>query len=214
MYRKRRRTRFHSRSRFSRAIKHGQFQFLKHKLQGADLVLTAGTTGQSIVNFNLTLVPNFADYTAIYEQYRIVGIKFELLPRENVNTATSTQALDHADIVTVIDSTEVSLPGATPPTYSSLINYGNVKRTMSNRRHVRYFRPAVLVPSYISGTIGGTTTPMTFGVMPRYRQWIDTGEPNVPHLGLIVGYNATTTQVAINMSTWVTYYVQFKERKV
>lgn len=198
----------------SRGIKHGQFQFLKHRLQGADFVMTSGSTGSAIVNFNLTLVPNQADYTAIYEQYRIVGIKFELIPRLNVNTDTTTTSIALNDVVSVIDNSEAALPAATPPSFSSLINYGNMKRTMSNQRHVRYFRPSVLVPSYISGTIGGTTTPMTFGVMPKFKQWIDTSEPNIPLLGLFLGYNASDSQANVNMSTWITYYIQFKDRKV
>lgn len=203
---KRRRT---GRRRRSTVSKRGDFYQMKHMVQYSDITAAANSTSVGFVGFNASEIPNWADFSAIWEQYRITGIKVRFIPRTTVSAlsydGTTAETERVTEICSVLDFTEDFLPTATPPTYAQQINYGNVKITHGNREHHRFLKPSVLVPSYITAT--------TTANCPRRKVWIDTEEDTVPHLGMAYGINSTSG-FSTTLGVYVTYWVQFKGRRL
>lgn len=164
--------------------------FYSTYVQGSTLSTNAyGLIGQ------LTQVPGYTEFTALYDQYRIMAMKIRLSPRANSAEAGTNQGL--IKMWTAIDYDD-----NTPITaISDMLQRPNVKQTKSSQEHVRYFKPRINVPTPgIVNTIPGQSST---------RGWLDCDNPSIPHYGLKV----LVDQLPSGAQSWdvsVTYYLAFK----
>lgn len=164
--------------------------FYSSYVQGSTLSTNAyGLIGQ------LTQVPGYTDFTALFDQYRIMAMKIRLSPRANSAEVGTNQGLIKMwSAVDYDDNTPIT-------NISDMLQRPYVKQTKSSQEHVRYFKPRVNVP-----------TPGIVNVIPGQsstRQWLDCDNPSIPHYGLKV----LVDQLPSGAQSWdvsVTYYLAFK----
>lgn len=168
----------------------------------------APTALNAAYSFKLSDIPNNNEFTALYDQYCIKGIKISAVCTfsEAVNAASggnnTTAVQGFQRLLSVIDYDDATaLTGE-----SAALQYQNVKITNPLKQHARYFKPA------ISMEINEGLTSAALGM--KKNQWIDCSYPNVPHYGIKYFQNAPFVSGAGSANcTWTlyaTYYVQFK----
>lgn len=120
------------------------------------------------LSFNLSSVPNYTEFTALFDQYRIDAVKVTFMPRANSAELGTNQGI--TKLFTVVDYDDA----ATPTAINELMQYENLKTTRSTDDHNRTLRPMLARAVYQAGlTAYGTG-----------RGWVDCANPSVPHYGL------------------------------
>lgn len=172
-----------------------------YSVDGATKILYSGS-------ISLDQLPNYTEFTNLFDQYRINLLKFNIVPTVNSNTEFSgtNPHLVLPEIWSVID-----YDGTYPSTFSAMSERQNCKKTRGSTVHKRIYKPTVLDEVYITAS--------TYGFSPKRKQWISTVNPNVPHFGSIAiigfpggnlpsGYGSNTP---VNIT--VTMYLQFRNVK-
>lgn len=168
----------------------------------------APTALNAAYSFKLSDLPNNTEFTSLYDQYCIKGIKISAVCTfsEAVNAASggnnTTAVQGFQRLLSVIDYDDATALGGE----SVALQYQNCKITGPLKQHSRYFKPAV------NQEINEGLTSAAIGV--KKNQWIDCNFPNVPHFGVKFFQNAPFVSGAGSANcTWTlygTYYVQFK----
>lgn len=132
----------------------------------------------------LDSLPNFTDFTNLYDQYCIKAIKVSLFPKfsqvEGVSVQDAGAGLSGLGAVNLMGqvASVVDIDGNGPTTMNELMQYQNVKMTRGNKIHSRYFKPAV------AASIFKSTTALTSAYGPKKSVWLDCSNPDVTHYGL------------------------------
>lgn len=156
------------------------------------LFAPAGTDTFGVIQFNLSQLPNHTEFTQLYDQYKIKGVKVKLVPKYNSVDITSPGS---TQLLTVIDYDDANAP----TTINDLLQYQNMKMTTSNRIHGRYLVPRSNTEVSNSG-LGVASAPK--------RQWLDCGYPTVQHHGIKYGVVAPANDTKFDL--YITYYLAFK----
>lgn len=165
----------------------------KRKLQKTTIVSNANGAFQ----FQLNDMPNYTEFSTLFDCYKIVGIKLHFLPyiQENIDLTKV-----FGQVATCIDYTDAS----TPATFNEVLEYQNAKLHIpTNRGFTLYFRPRAAVAIY-----DGLTTAYA---QSDPKTWINTSNPDVPYYGVKYAWNGVTTNMSI--AVYATYYVKFKQVK-
>lgn len=159
--------------------------FKNHKFVKNWLAIDLNGTDQGFnYNFTLSDLVNTAEYTALYDRYRINYVVMKLIPRYNTNLILSD--VDSATVqpatTNYFDNRNYGLPeimtaidydsAVTPASINDIMEYRTYKRTLGSKEHIRSLKPRLLVDS---SNIG----------VSMAKKWIDCDKPNVPHYGVI-----------------------------
>lgn len=145
------------------------------------------------VQFTLNDVPNVAEFTSLYDQYQIKGIKYSLIPRIS-ETDPAQQSLPN--IGSVIDQDDASAPTS----IDQLTQYQNFRLTRGNKVHSRYWKPAIAQEVFGGGVLTAYA--------PRKNVWIDCNSAAVPQYG--IKFFIQQTAVVITFDVKIDYYIAFK----
>lgn len=181
--------------------------------------ITAGADGSDVLvarPSRLDDLPNYTEFTALYDFYKIVGVKVRMLPFfDNVpdNDAGGVFSATYSSpsnlrIFSILDYNTL-----TPPTtINDMRQYQNCKVSRYVKGHKRYFvpKPVVEADSDLQAIqiFSGKRNP-----------WINTTYPSIDHFGLSVGIDASNldpSKVASGdplLRLEATYYVCFKNPK-
>lgn len=174
--------------------------------------LATGTATNIAGTYALSLdaLPNYAEFTSLYDQYCIKGIKLSFVPSGN-SYITSTvsgipQAVGFSRFHSVIDYDDSSVPA----NENELLQYHTLKTTQGTRQHSRYFKPKVQFTVTDNDVLGTTAN-----AAPRSNVWLDCANPTVDHLGLKVWCAAplntgALASTSITYSVYATMYLAFK----
>jgi hypothetical protein len=150
-------------------------------------------------NFTLSQVANQANFTALFDQYKVDYLEFTFRPQANATTLVTTSLVPR--FITAIDYDDSNTP-------SSLVA---LEEYMSAQTHMvdtftRRFRPKILT------MIWDGTNPAAGGSTPA--PWIDCAQNLIPHYGIKYGIEAgSVAQTAFQ--TWhVDHYVGLTFRNV
>lgn len=162
-------------------------------------------------SFNMNLLPNVAEYSSLYDQYRLKGIQFRMVPKTSgqFQGATSgvANALGYGQVMTVIDYDDA----ATPVTKDGLMEFSTVKYTRSNAIHKRYLKPQMLTRLWVNTTTEANS--------PGPAKWVDWTYPNVEHYGIKlyvdapVVNNLATDNSSISYDIYATFYFACKNTR-
>lgn len=192
--RRRRSTRGFTRGRRSYGTRTYSYKRVMYTTAFVTTSTLAATSGA--MDFSLSRLPNYTEFTALYDQYKINRVRVEFVPRAGLSELGNGAG-------TVNFFTYLDYDDSTAPTnFSELLQRPTLKRSKVTSRHVRTLRPAVAKPIYKDG--------LTFGY-GQGRGWIDCVNPDVPHYG--IKYYAEQVGSAAALSAYdlmVTYYVSFK----
>lgn len=173
-----------------------------------DVVQFNETTGGLAVSLNFTLqdVPNYTEFTALYDEYKITGVVVECIPTFTGNELNVAYAgtLGLSSIYSAIDFNGQF--GASP-SLATIGQQNGVRHTRMHKTHRRYLRPKPLNTIYREGVTSAYASQRNAG-------WISTQYVDVQHYGL----NMLIEQIAATGAAWAyrftyTYYLQFRGTK-
>ena len=159
--------------------------------------------------FNISNVVNLAEFTRLFDQYRIRAVSVKLMPQSNTNDSVN-PALTYAS--------SIDLDGGSVNTWSDLLacsnckvgNWSNAGGNISTKSH--YLKPRWRNVHIIDPT----TTPPTYGnTMGARNKWIDLADQGqTDHYGLNIGFltpSGVSMGFAQDVSVITTYYIQFRK---
>lgn len=160
-------------------------------------VAAAGGTYLAAYNFQLSQVGgNLGPFTALYDQYRISKIVYQLVPKWNSSDLDTThQGGNLPMIATCIDYDD----GNAPANFGDIIQRQNAKLHRGSKIITRTFKPcANFVVDASTGALSSKQSP-----------WLDATNTSVPHYGLKLGI--TSVQAPQDYDVIVKYYLQFRQ---
>jgi len=152
--------------------------------------------------FTLGVLPNYTEFTNLFEQYRINAIKLMFIPAFNgVEGNTSATVLAQPRLYTIIDKDG----NAQTSSETDMQQYGNARLI---REPSKSFTIYIKKPSVQMGTANALTI---VGGAPRSSPWLDCDNYQVQHWGCAIGgIMPFTTAGSATYSVVATYYMQFK----
>lgn len=160
----------------------------------ADICSSDTTDVTKGYKFALSDVPNYTEFTSLYDQYQLKAVQLTFIPRYNV----ATNLTPIAQLWSIVD-----YDASFPTTQPGFLQYQNLHMTRGTSLHKRYIRPQCLGELFNNLTTSAYST--------RRNTWIDTADPNVPHYGMAL--LVPTVANADSKSCWdlkVKYYFAFK----
>lgn len=159
-------------------------------------------------SFQFSLLPNVAEYKALYDQYKIDGIAFRVIPKTQSfqgGTSGTTDGLGYSQVITAIDRDDA----AAPVQKDNLLQYSTAKVTQADAIHTRYFKPSVLNNVFINAVTTGTS--------PVSPKWLSTQYDTVQHYGIKIWIDPPAVPVGALSSKaydlYAVYYFRCKNTK-
>ena len=119
-------------------------------------------------SFNLNQFPGSNEFTALYDEYRIEYLRFELQPETGGSSGSPCwSVIDYDD-------------DTTPTSTGDIVQYATLMKSAPGQSFQRQFKPKVETSVYQSTT--------ATGYAPRANVWIDLGNPTVPHYGIKLAF--------------------------
>lgn len=147
------------------------YYFSRYASLGTIVAATAANQyGGSV--FSLDQVPNYTDFTNLYDFFKIKAIKISFIPLSNVtlgSSSTNTYTNYNNRIFTVIDYNDAG----TPTSIDELREYSNCKWSPNNKIHKRYFSPNPLADATDDSTIS-----------LQYKPWVPTTNYNLDYYAI------------------------------
>lgn len=185
------------RSMISRGIRQ-PVQYFKRSVWLPNWITTTAVTDSfAALKFNLSQVPQFTEFTQLYDQYCIKGVKFELIPQfDSANVALTTSQNVINQNYSCIDYDDVSVPSG----LDTLLQYQNVQRCPSTRIMKRYIKPKVATQVY--------STALTTNYSSKSNVWLDCTQPDTEHYGVKFGF--TGGPITQKYGLRMIFYMAFK----
>lgn len=170
----------------------------KRTFQASAITSTAGAAVAGGYTFALNSLPNYTEFTAMFDVYRLKAVKIEFSAPANSVGMSATSEIPQ--LWTAIDRNDATAPA----NVNELFQYDTLKHSPITRKHVRYFRVNSL--GYITGQSVGTVGEI------NWNKWIPTSEPAINHYGLkyLVDGNGSVNQP---IQVYATFYFQCKSLK-
>ena len=166
---------------------------------------TSGTDDLASYSFQLSDLPNYTAFTALYDQYRIRAVKMEFIPQQayapvvlagvvvNVNAPLLTTCLDLDDATTPTS--------AVVQAHESAMCHGTLNSSCI-AKYTRWVKPAIAIENYQTGGFGGYTS--------KTDQWCDSASPATQHYGLKAWVACPSGSGAYVTYVMATYYLEFR----
>lgn len=153
-------------------------------------------------NFYMSLLPNWGEFAALFDRYRINKVVLRLIPQitssvrdyaDNANlTGAGTNIGRNPRVLSVVDYDDSSVPASA----NIIREYSKCRVDMVVRQKPIVYKitPALLTEAYE----GVAST----AYMPKWKQWVDFADVDTPHYGLKIWVedcagitNATNSQI-------------------
>lgn len=157
--------------------------------------IASNLTGPVYNEFKLTDVPNYTDFTNLYDTYKICAIKRKYIFNKNSSEAGNTGTYEMPTLLTVNDFND----DAALTSENEALEYASCKQTRMDRITKRYFKPTIQV---VAGTASSTDYMKT--------KWTSTEAPDRIHRGIkeaVIGTSTGTPLVVGQLFVYTTYYI-------
>jgi len=141
------------------------------------------------INFALSQVAGYADFTALFDEYRINWVKLTFTPpvtRAASTVGAGTNVNPSYPFYTVLDYNEVNAP-------ANLTELGQYSSCVTHDMNGKPF--SVFIRPHILGMVYQSAIATSYVSLPP-RQWIANNYSAVPHYGLKYGFMGTNIAVA------------------
>lgn len=145
--------------------------------------------------FKLSDLPDYTEFTNLFDEYRILRIKLYFIP--SIHTQNNNNSYLVPWFLTAVDKDDASAPAS----YSAMLQYPGCKISTMQRKHYVSFSPRVATAVY-----GGPAT-TSYGSKSMY---LDCGSPGVPHYGLKIGVGNSLTAGIYGYHIFAKYVVSFR----
>lgn len=170
------------------------FTRTSYQLSGYSVAAGAAAAGFARV-FRLSACPNVSEFTNLYDQYQIKGVKISLIPRYTM-TQSGAPLAAIGNVWSALDYDDASAPTSV----DQLLQYQNVKRTQMNRVHSRFLRPCIANEIFNTG--------IATAYAPKRNTWIDCTSDTVEHYGIKLWIDSS--QAGVTFDVQVKFYLAFK----
>lgn len=171
----------------------------------ANYSVTAGTAGA----FRLNQLPNYSEFTALFDQYKINGVKLtwmlsaNTVNMPNVSPGNTTASLPI--LYTAIDRDD----GTPYATFDEMNQNDTCKLRRMDRVVTRYVKPYVAVPVYSAGAFNGYAA-------PTKNPWIDAASPATEYYGIkwaIDPVIANSANLLFRVKLLVKFYIACRDTR-
>lgn len=172
---------------------------------------TAPTTyGSFALYFTLGDLPDYNEFTTLFDRYKIVAVKVSILPYANMagtaNAVTGGNSFSVGGmwhIITDYDDASVPTPSDTGVNY--LREYTNYKCQSILKPIRRTIKPRIAMATYASGAFSSYANMKS--------QWIDSNSPSVQHYGIkaVCEINNTANVCYVYFKCEYTMYLEAKD---
>lgn len=211
--RKRRSYRRKSNRRYNRrrkGVKQNVHFFKRHVDLGRVDGSGSGGEGFGSLFFRLSDVPNFSEFTSLYDAFKIAAVKVFFIPISNVTFAegaSNAQAIWSTHYYRLLSAIDYN--DDTPVNMAALREYQNCKMTPNNVIHKRFLKPKALTTIDEDSGSGSNYTYAETSTNP----WISTAGNQCRWFGLKFGFEQQTNDSNPRYRIEAVYYLQFKSRK-
>lgn len=171
------------------------------RVGSADISQVAGADSFFTYRFELNDVPDTADFTDLFDQYRFRAVKIEFRPRFNFSNPGSVTANRLPRFYSVIDYDDNNVPTL----INQLREYQTCKETRWDQDHVRCIAPHMAL-----GALDNTGITSLANVKAK---WLDLAYLVVSHYGIKVAIEGGVAGQT-NLQTWsvdVEYFLEFRQ---
>lgn len=186
------------------------YRFIRTQQDGLTIVNSCGagptpapTLGAMI--FTLDSVPAYTEFTALFDQYRIMWVRVDFFPSSQMREVVVNNNYDTPPFFTAIDYDD----GIAPASLDALMQYANCRRHQQlDKKFSVFIRPRCLGMVYL------TAIATAYQLAP-YGSWLDCATANVPHYGLHYGCGPVAlVQGDVTLYNFtVTYCLEFKNTR-
>lgn len=131
--------------------------------------------------FKLSDLPNHTEFTSLFDQYMIAGIKYRFLIRTDPNsTGAAIVTAANRGVYPVLMWVHDHDDSSAPANKAELQQYSQCREMVfsGERPHTRWF---YLKPAIANEVFG---TGITVAYQPKWRQYLDNAYPGIAHYGL------------------------------
>lgn len=170
-------------------------EIISYQGQGTGEIVGSGT-------FRLNQLPNYGEFTTLFDRYKIHGVKLTWHLRQvpgSDNLVFQHNVYPRLFIVKDYDDSN------NPANQAAIQEHGKCKEyiLMPNRKLNIYVKPSVLIPAYRSG--------VSNSYIPKWNQWIDCADADVPHYG--IKYVIDTFNTYYQLFVTAKFYMSFKDTR-
>jgi len=163
-------------------------------------VLTRST---GALSFKLSDLPQYTEFTALFDRYRITGVKLQIMPRICMQTPAGAQVAATAYSPSIFHTIDYD-DATTPSDYTALAQYDQCKVQWEYKPFKVWLKPRAAQAQYASGafTSYGNSDP---------KQWMDVASPDIVYYGWKWATNDYSASMNGNQYWDVhsTYYLEF-----
>lgn len=145
-------------------------QYFKRSAYQVNFITSGVVDSFKNLTFRLQDVPQYTEFTSLYDQYCIKLVKIELIPRFNSGEVGLSST---PPIWSIIDK-----DGSFPTTNAQMLQYQNLKIKTSFGPHKRVLAPAIATELF--------ETPVGTAYAPKQNVFIDASYVDVPHYGATI----------------------------
>jgi len=190
----------------------GSNNFLIKQKVVSEFELTAATAYPDIevIQFKLDDLPQVTTLTRLFDNYKINFVVYELRLVQ-VGDAQSSLTGINCQVALARDYDG----DLGPTTWNQLLERSDTRLYNIQSNTTRNMAKRMLVPK-VQNTVFNAGGVSTGSSLPRSKLWVDSGNPSVPHLGLILGINpygaspSPGTVPNLKFLVTTTYYLSFK----
>lgn len=153
--------------------------------------------------FNLSSLPNVAEFSNLFDRYKIMGVKLRVMFLQNSQDVGTSTTLSIPIIHYVYDCDDAS----SPTSESEMLQKNFLKTRRLDKPFNYYLKPKATSEVFAS--------PSSTGYAVSKAMWIDMNSPNIPHFGLkawISNGQATPSSTVIGrFRIYATYYIALRD---
>lgn len=188
----------------------GKLYSFKRSVQTTVNIQDAAAPIYTAYSYALNSVPNATEFSYLFDQYKITGIKVKLIPSFNSfgMVPTTTAAAPWIPNIVPMCYTVIDYDDATALTaVADYMQYQNCRAERFDHPITRYFKPKCAIAAY-SGAFTSYASSMN--------QWIDVNSSTVQHYGFKICIDTSQlfgdgSHHLGNYTVITTYYMKFKE---
>jgi len=160
----------------------------------------------SLMFFQLYQLPNYSDFTNLFNEFKINKISVQFIPRVTSHGITDVESTDPAVVAllaTYVDKNDLTSPASMNEIYENQ----NCKVTRGSQMHTRTFVPHVRLE-------GPDATSASYAITNK-NCWINVDNKEVYWLGLKYWYQATkaATEDSIVFDVIKTFYISCRQSR-
>lgn len=192
--------------------------WFKELYQSTSLVGSASATTGGIINFSLNELQNAGSFKAMFDLYKITGVKVKIVPRFNVSevqTLNINNQLGNLPMLYVAPNRDPYVP--VPTSIGDILNDDGC-RVIRLTKPVNLYLKAPKAKITTSGSEAAQDIPLQFNVGSKWQPWLTTGgnsqtidQSGLLHYGFRYMINNQTAADCV-LDTYCTLYFACKEQ--